>query len=324
MEMRDEHIELIAKYLSGQASETEVSELLGWVNASSEHADIFRKYAADWQKHHFVAAEPGKQWLSFAQKAGLNRRQLFVGRRAWMRAAAFLVLALISAYIAMYLFRYEQKILVAGKEIKTFILPDGSRLILAPGSSAVYTVSDFNEARRSIKIAGQARLEVIHNEKAPFEALAGKLKIRVLGTRFFINSGDESLLPTVYLEEGRVEASLEGYPHGKVVLSPGQQAGIDPQSGTLVIIEKPDLNQTAWLTGHFEFEATPLFRVIWFIHKAYGIEVEFANPGIGNCTLTATFDNKKPEEMLRIIAATLGLQISGTSGHYVLSGNACQ
>ncbi len=324
MEMKDEHIELIARYLTGQASEADTAKLLEWVNEAPEHADAFRKFAADWHRHHFVAADPKQQWLSFAQKAGLNRRELQIGRRVWIQAAAFLLLAFISAYIAIYLFRDEQKILVAGQEIKTYTLPDGSRLILAPGSSAVYTSSDFNEARRNIKIAGLARLDVIHNEKAPFVAMAGKLNIKVLGTRFFVNSGDESLLPTVYLEEGRVEATLEGHPENKVVLRPGQQAAIDHQSGKLVISEKPDLNQTAWLTGHFEFEATPLFRVIWLLQKAYGIEIDLANPGIGNCTLTATFDHKEPNEILRIIAATLGLQLSGGSGHYVLSGNACE
>jgi ferric-dicitrate binding protein FerR (iron transport regulator) len=324
MEIKDEHIELIAKYLSGQASEAEATLLLDWVNQAPEHAQVFKRYAADWQKHHFIAADPEHQWGQFSRRAGLKRFEMSARRKVWMRAAAFLILALLSVYAAMFLFNNDQKILVAGNEIKTFTLPDGSSLTLSPGSSASYLTSAFNKRNREIMITGMARLEVVHTEdNIPFEVMAGKLKVSVLGTKFYVNTGDESTMPMVYLEEGRVEASLEGDPGNKLVLNPGQQASIDPESGQLIIGDFVDINQTAWLTKHFEFNATPLFRVLWLLQKAYGIEIELVQPGIGNCTVTATFDKQEPGEILRIIAATLGLQLSGNAGHFVLSGNAC-
>ncbi|MGC8865943.1 MAG: FecR family protein [Bacteroidales bacterium] len=323
MEIKDEHIELIAKYLSGQATETEAEELLQWVRSAPEHEQLFKQYARDWQRHHFIPSDPSKLWAQFSQKAGLNRRFLKVERRVLMRAAAFFLLALLSAYTALYLLKDDQQILVAENEVKNFTLPDGSVLVLAPSSSAIYSSREFNQHIRKIQITGMARLEVKHDEQAPFEAMAGKLQIRVTGTRFYVSSGDETLMPSVYLEEGRVEASLAGHPDNRMVLKPGQQAGIDPLSGKLSISDRPDVNQSAWLTRHFEFDATPLFKVIWLLQKTYSIEVELVNPGIGNCTLTATFDNQSPEDILRIIAATLGLQVSGSQRHFVLSGNSC-
>lgn len=323
MEIKDEHIELIGKYLAGQATEAEAEELLRWVKLAPEHEALFRQYARDWQHHHFTPADPAQQWEQFSRKAGLNRRFLQVDRRVWMRAAAFFLLALLSVFAALYLFRDEQKILVAGNEVRSFTLPDGSLLVLAPSSSAIYNSGEFNAHVRRIQISGMARLEVKPDQGAPFELMAGKLQVRVTGTRFFVSSGDETLMPSVYLEEGRVEASLAGNPGDKVVLNPGQQASVDPQTGKLSVSDRPDLNQTAWLTRRFEFDATPLFRVIWLLQKTYSIEVELSNPGIGNCTLTATFDNQSPEDILRIISATLGLQVSGSDRHFVLSGNSC-
>lgn len=324
MEIKDEHIELIAKYLSGQASEAEITVLLDWVNRAPEHAQAFKRFAADWEKHHFVAADPEQQWKQFSRIAGLHRNLMLANRKVWMQAAAFLILAVLSVYAAIFLFHNDQKILIAGNEIKTFTLPDGSSLTLSPGSSASYLASAFNKQTREISITGMARLKVVRAEdNTPFEVMAGKLKITVLGTKFYVNTGDEFTMPMVYLEEGRVEASLEGNHENKLVLNPGQQASIDPESGQIIIGDFVDINQTAWLTGRFEFNATPLFRVLWLLQKAFGIRIELAQPGIGNCTVTASFDKQEPGEILRIIAATLGLQLSGNAGYFILSGNAC-
>ncbi len=323
MEIKDEYIERIAKYLAGEASENEVIQLLEWVNADPAHAEAFRKFTADWQVHHFQPAEPRRQWLIFSRKTGGKTFVFFREHKRWMRAAAFLVGALLSVFASIYFFREQQKILVAGNQVKTFTLPDGSLLTLAPRSSAVYSSSGFNQEKHSISVSGMAYFDVVHSDKVPFVAVAGKLLIRVMGTKFYVNSGDETTMPTIYLEEGRVEATIVEQPDSKLVILPGQQATIDPQSGKLFIAQKLDPNQSGWLTGHFEFEGTSLFHVLWILQKAFAIQVELTNPGIGNCTLSAVFDKKGPEEILRIIAATLGLELSGKAPHYVLSGNPC-
>jgi ferric-dicitrate binding protein FerR (iron transport regulator) len=47
------------------------------------------------------------------------------------------------------------------------------------------------------------------------------------------------------------------------------------------------------------------------------------NERLGDCRITATFNDEPIEEITQIIAETLGLEASRTDSGYVFNGNAC-
>ena len=101
-------------------------------------------------------------------------------------------------------------------------LADGTQVWLNAASRLRFFTSDRGRERR-VWLEGEAYFEVAHDARRPFIVESGGQSIRVLGTRFNINSyeGDRAIYTT--LVEGSVAiAPLAG--GGEVTLEPGQQA----------------------------------------------------------------------------------------------------
>jgi transmembrane sensor len=163
-------------------------------------------------------------------------------------------------------------------------LPDGSQVWLNAASSITYPTA-FSGAERTVKITGEAYIEVAHNSRQPFRVQAGDQLIEDIGTSFNVNAyADEQGVRTT-LVEGKVKVSLEGnVKMGKNrparVLSPGQQ--LASREGDLEMIPGADIDQVlAWKNGAFSFRNADLPAVMRQLTRWYDIEVEYegAVPG---------------------------------------------
>jgi transmembrane sensor len=156
-------------------------------------------------------------------------------------------------------------------------LPDGTDVWLNSASSIRYPTA-FQDHERQVEITGEAYFEVARNEAKPFIVKATNTEVKVLGTRFNINSyGNEQAVKTTLLD-GKITVALrDGRQHEtgeSIVLRPGQQA---VATSALTIGNDVNVEQVmAWKNGFFSFDKADLTTVLRQLERWYDIDVKYA------------------------------------------------
>lgn len=155
------------------------------------------------------------------------------------------------------------------------VLPDGSRVWLNAASSMRYPTA-FNGDRREVELQGQGYFEVAPNARQPFFVKVNNLEVQVLGTSFDIMAyADEKSINTT-LVEGLVNVK-NGTTEQR--LKPGQQAIVDPATGSMVV-RQADVDQViAWKTGFFEFDNASLGTILRQLARWYDIDISYNQTG---------------------------------------------
>lgn len=155
------------------------------------------------------------------------------------------------------------------------VLPDGSHVWLNAASSMRYPTA-FNGDRREVELQGQGYFEVAPNARQPFFVKVNNLEVQVLGTRFDVMAyADEQSINTTLLE-GLVNVKNGA---SQQTLRPGQQAIVDPATGSMVV-RQADVDQViAWKTGFFEFDNASLGDILRQLARWYDIDVSYNQTG---------------------------------------------
>lgn len=195
---------------------------------------------------------------------------------------------------------FNQLVVPFGKR-SNIILSDGTRLWLNSGSRAIYPVT-FNRSYREIFIEGEAYLEVAHDSSKPFFVSTEIMQIKVLGTKFNINSYPDNDLIEVALVEGRIQATSEAE---KVVLNPKQLLSVDRQTGKSIQKEIDVIEYVSWKEGWLHCNKEKLAKIIPKLSRYYNIKIEVIDSRVNDLTLSGKLDLKTNcEEVLNTIAST--------------------
>ena len=150
-----------------------------------------------------------------------------------------------------------------------------------------------------------------HDARRPFIVESGGQSIRVLGTRFNINTyeGDRAIYTT--LVEGSVAISpLAG--GDAVTLEPGQQAEHSRRKGGAIAVKAVDTSlATAWMSGTFIFEHASVTEIMESLSRWYDFEFE-VSPLLDGLRFSGQFPRcENLDKILTIIASTgTGMQIN--------------
>lgn len=146
-------------------------------------------------------------------------------------------------------------------------LPDGTRVWLNAASSIRFPLR-FTTGSRVVEITGEAYFEVQKDPTRPFLVKTGGVNVRVLGTRFDINTYADEPAATTTLLDGSVQV-------GSSVLRPGQQARVKPD-GMINIVDDSDAEAAvAWKNGFFQFDHTNLPAVMRQLSRWYDVDVRY-------------------------------------------------
>lgn len=188
-------------------------------------------------------------------------------------------------------------------------LADGTQVWLNAASRLRFFTSDRGRERR-VWLEGEAYFEVAHDARRPFIVESGGQSIRVLGTRFNINSyeGDRAIYTT--LVEGSVAiAPLTG--GDAVTLEPGQQAEYSRRNGGAIAVKAVDTSlATAWMNGSFIFAHASVTEIMENLSRWYSFEFE-VSPLLDGLRFSGQFPRcENLDKILSIIASTgTGMQI---------------
>jgi len=184
-------------------------------------------------------------------------------------------------------------------EQATVVLTDGTVVRLA--SESRLNVPD-DSSGREVGLVGRAYFAVAHDPSRPFRVRTGSGDVRVLGTRFTLDTSSEDLRLVVV--EGRVRLGTPDEP--EVEVSANQMARI-VRGTRLPVVEVPDpVLLTDWVGNFLAFQNTPLRSAATEIEREYGIEITISDPAIAERTITAWFAGWSLDDVMEVVCVVTG------------------
>ncbi len=315
---------------------------------------FFEVYQSDLAEHHgdFDLDEIFEEIKSKTgyKKSGLEKEKapLFFIKRAFRkyRNIAAIFLFAICAGALFFVWKnyvgnkHSNTIFIADKgERKTFLLADGTSIILK-GGSTIQLSQSFNTATRELYLSGEAFFDVSANASMPFIIHTSTMKIKVLGTSFDVRAYPDEEKTEASLINGKIMVSLKKNdeehqefvlkPLQKIVITKGEalvktgvhKAQNDNHYPNLIKIEtlkiSPIIDQmpeTAWTENKLFFSGSPLTQVAKELERWYGVSVKIENGAIEALHFTG---NYKDESLLEVLEA---LHLANPSMNYRMSAD---
>ena len=154
----------------------------------------------------------------------------------------------------------------------TVTLSDGTVVHLNSGSELRYPVA-FGAERREGFLSGEGDFEVVKDSVRPFFVNADKLKIRVYGTSFNVNTYDLENIQTV-LVEGKIGIQTMNM-NTEYMVKPGQLALYNQEKGTMEILNVDVQLYVAWKDHEFMFDDESLEKIMNRLSLWYDVDVFF-------------------------------------------------
>lgn len=247
-----------------------------------------------------------KKALARSQNGSL-RRSLSLSKRTVMLKRIAGVAAAAAVGIFLYLPWLTSWTDYAAYDIaQTFTLPDSSSVTLAPGSTLRL---QKHKDKRLVQMTGKVYFNVRHDDRAPFRVDAGSGFVKVLGTRFQVDSRDPISVSVV---SGKVLFSAIRSGEEALILTKGQSAVLDPAASKPVEITPKHPNPAAWATGEFIYDNTPLPEVLSELSEYYDVTLVAFDAGHSSGesrSLSGEFSTSSLQEILNLINSALGTDI---------------
>lgn len=315
---QEEHIDLIQKFLNGDATDQEMSSLIGWLNQSKVNRKLFRDYKEIWGIAGDYSKMPGydvdAHWrrleselfetadMKRSQKSQITKKQYPLLVKIAAVAAIFigLVLSLTFMYNSLggrlrrQVVRFETPV---GQKANVY-LDDGTLVMLNSGSTIEYL---YTANSRKVFLTGEAYFDVVHNSDAPFEVEIGALKIRVLGTRFNVQAYTDNDVVKTTLLEGNINVMTKEL---KRFVLPGEQAVYDKRQSDIKV-SKVDLKlETLWKENMLKIKGETLEFVIQKLEKWYSVSIQVDERLLSDDLYSLTIKEESLREMLRRMQLT--------------------
>ena len=222
--------------------------------------------------------------------------------------------------------------------VKTFTLPDGSRVKLSGSSELTYSEA-AGARRRDVLLSGEADFEVVKDKTKPFTVISGALSTTAVGTRFIVTSFETEKFIQVKLTEGKVlvrsKKMGKNQQTGSFYLLPGQKLIYDKSRETVKVRsfregEKkvtgrdktindnpllPDYNKKSW----FMFNNQSLDEIFHALEFMYDVKILYTKKDVDQRYFVGTFSKSDSvESILHQIAVLNKLTVTRNENIYTI------
>lgn len=208
---------------------------------------------------------------------------------------------------------------VAGRGERTQVaLPDGSRVVLSPGSR-LRTPERFSRDERLVVLSGQAYFNVTPDRARPFRIRTDAADVEVLGTEFDLRVLPGSARARLVVRSGRVSiraAAAESA--AATVVTSGQQASVDSLGGVTIQSGVNVDALLAWTAGRLEFDRTPLVEVLRDLERWHPVQLTVTDDALLERRVTASFEPDSLDLILQTLAELVDAQLERDGERAVL------
>lgn len=318
MEMDPDYISLLHKEFTHQLNPDEAVRLRTWLGEAERHRQFRLEIRRSWElsrtevaetEEAEIEAELGRLKQRIHSDPQPKRHILHHGLQARHALIGILLLLILGAG-GLFLSQYTPEpppvvnsyVNDAGEEgVKLFYLPDSSRVFAKAATRLTYQLEGSN---RIVRLAGQAFFQVVRDEQHPFLINVEGMRVKVLGTSFFIKAVAGEPLE-VSVSTGAVEVHYESEQYH---LAKGEMLRISPESGPQLSRNR-DANYLSWQHGKLVFQQSPLQEVLPALERHYGVDFEVMNPDLLQCSFTGTFQDAALEDLLEILSYSLKISV---------------
>ncbi|MCS3903714.1 transmembrane sensor [Methylohalomonas lacus] len=203
--VNDAAAEWFAAMHDDAVEESTCTAFAAWLEADPAHRQAYAELERMWHGLDGLAAE-----MQFHQAGDRGTRSAWLQalrrpRNRWLGAAAAVILVFVISSACLIAPSSVQTEYQTTRVEKNFTLPDGSQLLLAPGSRLSVAMSDSE--RRIDLHRGSAVFSVSADPERPFDVNAANGRIRVVGTIFEVRI-DERV--HVGVRRGAVDVLIDG------------------------------------------------------------------------------------------------------------------
>ena len=297
----------MARLWSDDASDEDQAECARWRAAHPHHDLAWQRLQAFEGKLHSVPREVARHALREPAVAYLNRRR------------ALKVLALLFPVGGMlYAARGTDawQVAMAGHgtekgEIREFILPDGTRVMLA-SASAIDVRFDASERLRILR-SGEILVTTAHDpSQRPFRVQGRHGTVRALGTRFTLRQDEHTSRVAVF--EGAVEVRLAHAPERPVRIATGQGA---VYSADIVQSGAPaSASAAAWIKGVLVADNMRLDDLLAELSR-YRPGLLRCDPAVASLSVNGVFPLRDTDRALHNLALALPVRILARTRYWV-------
>ena len=194
--------ETILNYVNGESSDEETQQVINWANEQTEHRYLLTYLERRKQQLEkpLKQNDIDEQWLHLLDRIfelpKSNNRKGFQ-RSYWLTGVAASLLLCFFGWLYVQNTKYQvdntvQTLKSAQNVGGHLILPDGTRVFMAPNSKISYSHA-FGTAKREIQLTGEAFFDVKHDTHKPFTIRTDShLAVTVLGTSFNVYARPEA------------------------------------------------------------------------------------------------------------------------------------
>ncbi len=310
--------EKIFRFLQGNLSAEEETELLTWIKAGGEaRKTLFRQQQSLFREQIVQQKnrQTDRQWEKLSFKLEdypflklQSGHQRPVPVKWVMSVAAAFILGLVISSLIYFTGKslpqnglQVQEVAVPYGARTNFMLPDGSTAWLNSGSTLSFS-PDPKDAR-SVTLNGEAYFDVVKNG-TPFTVSTAYGKIEVLGTSFNVKAYDDGEFEST-LVEGSVK--IDGPVKQSLTLIPGQQSYLNEHGELNVRKVDPELF-TSWKEGRLVFHREPFAKMVKRLERWYNVTIEVNNEEMKDLWFTGTIEMETLSEVMDLISRTMPVQ----------------
>jgi ferric-dicitrate binding protein FerR (iron transport regulator) len=346
---KKEFLELLDKYLAGNASDDEEHFLLEVYRRMEDKYEwsLDEMNAFDQLENRLL--EKFKMFIQQQNTDDKPAKNIRSIRSHLSKGLVFKVAAMLLLFLCVGIyFTRQNKInadgLFAGASLKDpvmyvnnrhvsekIILPDGSFVDLKAGSKVIYE-KGFAGSLRQIYLKGEGFFRVTKNHNKPFIVYTDRVVAKVLGTSFIVKTGLNGSETSVLVKTGKVsvfktaeftrEDTKPNLIQGVIIL-PNQAASLN-QTEKLEkkLASSPDILKSG-LGNYFDFENTPIDTVFSRLKLTYGINILYDKVKMNSCSISVSMGKEGFYQKLNLICRTINASYEVRDGEVVVSGAGC-
>lgn len=210
------------------------------------------------------------------------------------------------------------------QNIETVVLPDGTNVLMGPGSRLTYPVC-FKGGKRMVQLNGQAFFDVAQDRKHPFVVQTQGMDIEALGTAFEVFNYEKDKSVETVLVSGKIKVAILADEEGTVksthLVSSNEKITLNRESQE-VSKQKVDASRyTAWYNQKMLcFQNEKLSMIIPRLEKWYGRNIICPQELLEKYRFTFKVRDESLDRILFIMQRSSQLKYEEKdNGDYILS-----